>query len=450
MEKEKQNFIEGARKNGYSKETAEGIFEMLLPFAGYGFNKSHAAAYSVIAYRTAYLKANYPAEFMAANLTNEINNPDKFAQYLIETKSMGIEITPPSVNHSEKHFTVVDGKIVYGLQGIKHVGEGAVESILREREQNGPYKNFLDFLVRSEPRALNSKLLESMINSGAFDGLGDNRPTLLANMEPAVKYAQKRRENETSGQASLFDTEEVAAMDTFEMVLTPDSTLLEKLEIEKNLLGFYVSGHPMDIYRDVWKRSVTVDLGQPDRLPHGRTVNLVAMITNLRDIVTKGGSGERMAFLQLSDFNGSVEAVAFPKVWKEYGESVRADGIYGFKGKFESRQDKLSFLLESVVDPQELEPEAIREAHVALVKDLCTSNALRSIMDTCITYKGACRLLLHVVEDLQDIEETAEGSVPASHSEAVVRAGREFSVGYSGEFISAMKEHPAVSDIWFD
>jgi DNA polymerase-3 subunit alpha len=450
MELEKQNFIEGARKKGYSKDIAKGIFEMLLPFAGYGFNKSHAAAYSVVAYQTAYLKANYPAEFMAANLTNEINSPDKFAQYLAETKSMGIEITPPSINKSDKHFTVVEGKIVYGLQGIKHVGEAAVESILRERNENGPFKNFLDFLFRSESRALNSKLLESLIQSGAFDGLGDNRPTLMANMESALKYAQKRKESEAFGQASLFDAEEEAAMETFEMEILPDSTLLEKLEIEKDLLGFYVSGHPMDMYKDVWKRSITVDLGQPERLPLGRPVNLVAMVTGLREITTKGGAGDRMAFLQLSDFNGAVEAVAFPKVWKECETLVRPDGIYGFKGKLETRQDKISYILESVVDPNSLEPQALKEAHMVLVKDLCTQTTLRNIVDTCITYRGPCSLMIHLLEDNSVAEESVEESMEKQQAETMIRAGREFSVTYSDEFIASLREHQAVSDIWFN
>jgi len=450
MQKEKISFIEGARNNGYTKEVAEGIFEMLLPFAGYGFNKSHAAAYSVVAYRTAYLKANYPAEFMAANLTNEINSPDKFTQYINETKAMGIGIAPPSVNHSDKQFNVVDGTIVYGLQGIKNVGEAAVESILRERESHGPYRDFLDFIGRCEAKALNSKLLESLINSGAFDGMGDNRPTLLANTEAAVKYMQKRRENEAYGQASLFDAEEEASMETFTMDKVPDSTLLEKLEIEKDLIGFYISGHPMDIYREVWKRCVTVDLGQPDRIPKGRQINLVAMVIGIREIVTKGGAGDRMAFLQISDFNGSAEGVVFPKIWKECYESVKTDGIYGFKGKFESRQGKLSFLIEAIVPPDTLEPEAIREAHVSLVKELCSPTVLRGVLDTCITYRGSCTLLLHIIDEQDIPSENADNPPTTTRSESIIRAGRDFAVGYSTDFISALKENPAVSDIWFD
>ncbi|MFA5467714.1 MAG: DNA polymerase III subunit alpha [Sphaerochaetaceae bacterium] len=439
MEEEKKHFVAGAINRGYTRELAEGIFEMLLPFADYGFNKSHAAAYSVIAYKTAYLRANYPAEFMAANLTNEMNSPDKFAHYLSETKAMGIDITPPSINKSDKKFTVVDNKIVYGLQGIKNVGEGAVECILKEREKKGPYANFLDFLLRSEVRAINSKLLESLILAGAFDGLGDNRPTLLANMERAVKYVQRRREDIEQGQASLFDSEEESAMETFEMEKHADSTLLEKLEKEKALLGFYVSGHPMDIYREVWQRAVTVDLGQSERLPRSRQVNLIAMLTGVREIVTKGGSGDRMAFLQLSDFNGSVEAVAFPTVWQECADLVKVDAIFGFKGKFEERQGKISFIIESVRPPEELESETLREAHLVLIKPLCTQSALRAIMDTCITYRGSCCLYIHLLEEEN-----------GGKKENIVQAGREFAVGHSEEFITAIKQHQAVSDIWFN
>ncbi len=439
MVKEKEKFIAGAVEKGYKKELADQIFEILLPFAHYGFNKSHAAAYSVIAYKTAYLRANYPAEFMAANLTNEMNSPDKFAHYLDETRMMGLEITPPSINNSDMKFTVVDGKIVYGLQGIKNVGEGAVECILRERDKGGPYTSFLDFLLRSEVRAINSKLLESLILAGAFDSLGDNRPTLLANMEQAVKYVQRRREDREQGQASLFDEEEEAIMESFEMERHPDSTLLEKLEREKALLGFYVSGHPMDIYREAWERAVNVNLGQVDRLPLKRQVSLIAMVTTIREIVTRGGAGDKMAFIQLSDFNGNVEAVAFPDVWKESGELVQVDTILGFKGKFEERHGRISFLIDSITEPQTLESEALREAHLVLIKPLCTPSALRDIMDTCITFRGNCSLFIHL------IEEDEEGK-----REEIVRAGREFAVGHSDEFIEAIKQHQAVSDIWFN
>jgi DNA polymerase-3 subunit alpha len=446
MAKEKVSFIKGAQEKGYSKETAEGIFEMLLPFAGYGFNKSHAAAYSVVAYQTAYLKANFPAEFMAANLTNEMNSPDKFSLYLADTKAMGLKISPPSINTSGKQFTVVNGEIVYGLQGIKNVGAAAVESILRERQENGPYPSFLEFLYRSEPKALNSRLIESLINAGAFDTLKVNRPTLLANAERAIKHAVKRKESTAFGQVSLFDADEEASMETFEMEEVEDSSLLEKLQIEKQLLGFYVSGHPLDIYKEAWARSVSVNLQASDKIPTGRILNLVAMVTQIREHVTKGGTGKRMAFMQLSDFNGEVSAVIFPKAWENIDKEITVDSIYGFTGKFEMRNGDISYIIETITDPDSLEPAALKEAHVSLIKNLCTQNEMRNIMDTCITYPGTMSLILHLQED-QIVEEQEESE--EVKKETIIKASRDFSVTYSQEFISAMQEYKAVGEIWY-
>ena len=216
MEKMKKEFLEGAAVRGYDKKLADDIFEMLKPFAGYGFNKSHAAAYSVVAYKTAYLKANYPAEFMAANLTNEINSPDAFSDYLTSTKEMGIEILPPDINLSEKTFTVVDGKIFYGLQGIKNVGTGAVEEIIRIREEEGPYDSFTDFLDRIDLKLVNRRVIETLIQAGLFDRFGLNRATLLGNLEQVLEWTIKQKESREFGQTSLFDPADEASLSSFE------------------------------------------------------------------------------------------------------------------------------------------------------------------------------------------------------------------------------------------
>ncbi len=449
MALEKVNFIEGAQKKGYSKQIAEDIFEMLLPFAGYGFNKSHAAAYSVIAYQTAFLKANYPAEFMAANLTNEMNSPDKFSLYLADTKSQGLTLTPPSINKSGRQFTVIDGAIVYGLQGIKNVGSAAVESILKERNENGPYLSFLDFLYRNESRVLNTRLIESLIQAGSFDELSVNRPTLLANAEMAIKHAQKRKESSAYGQVSLFDADEEASMETFIMEEVEDSTLLEKLDKEKQLLGFYVSGHPMDMYKEAWKRSVTVNLRSPEKIPTSRSLNLVAMVTSIKEHITKGGMGKRMAFLDLSDFNGEVSAVVLPQTWENYQDTLKVDTIYGFIGQFELRNNDLSFRIDTITEPDSLPPAALKEAHISLTKELCTTKELHSIMDSCITYTGPLSLLLHIKESALETEEGDGEEKKKVEIERVVRAGRDFAVAYSPEFIAAMKEYQAINDIWF-
>lgn len=285
-----------------------------------------------------------------------------------------------------------------------------------------------------------------MIQAGAFDGLGDNRPTLLANMEGAVKHTLKRKESSAFGQVSLFGAEEEAAMDTFAMEEVEDSTLLEKLEKEKQLLGFYVSGHPMDMYRETWQKCVNVDIGQQERLPLSRTVNLVAMVTDLKEIITKGGAGERMAFLQLTDFNGSVEAVVFPDVWNKRSLDLRVDAIFGFKGKFERRQQRLSFVVEEIVEAESLEPNGVKEVHIELIKSLCSDEVLRLILDTCITHKGNCSLYLHLIDEKR--KENNNNGTP-SKRETLIKAGSDFNVAYSEKLIKELEELQAVSEIWY-
>ncbi|MDR2520973.1 MAG: DNA polymerase III subunit alpha, partial [Spirochaetaceae bacterium] len=252
MQKEKEKFIAGALKRGFPESTADVIFEILIPFAGYGFNKSHAAAYSIIAYQTAYLKANFPAEFMAASLTNVMHDTDKLAKYIDEARGMGIPIDPPDVNHSEKLFAVVDGRIVFGFLGIKGVGEGPSEAVIAGRA-GGPYTGFMDFLDRVDIKAVSKKAIELLIQTGAFDRFGEARAVLAENMEKAVEYSQKKKDDKAGGQESLFgDTSEKEYAD-FVFARRADWTREEKLQMEKALIGFYFSGHPLDDYKEQWK-----------------------------------------------------------------------------------------------------------------------------------------------------------------------------------------------------
>lgn len=459
-------FVEGAIAKGYPEKLARYIFEMLKPFAGYGFNKSHAVAYSVVAYQTAFLKANYPAEFMAANLTNEMNSPDKFSEYLREAKHMGIDVLPPTINYSERQFNVVDGKIVYGLAGIKNVGEGVADLIIQERTANGPYESFIDFLVRVGSKAMNSKLLESLIKAGTFDSMGENRPTLMANLEAAVTYAQKQKESKESGQSSLFEGDDI---DTFTLVRQPDWEMREKLEIEKALLGFYISGHPLDLYRDAWKRSVLVDFSKPERFPRDRQVSLVAMITDIRTLMTKKQT--MMGFLELADFSGTLEATCFPNAWAEISGKIEKDGIYGFQGKFEynPKRETIGFLVDSVCDPYELEPVALKEAHIQIEKHMCSDDMLDTLKETIVDNlgRGRCRTILHIEDSAAaltlashqaeeagfEASEAPEGAIDAPTvpiPQTVIAAGYEFSVDYSEKLIEELKKIPGVTTVWFD
>lgn len=365
LAEEKVKFVEGATKLGRDPKHAAEIFEMLEPFAQYGFNKSHAVAYSIVAYQTAFLKANYPSEFLAANLTNEMGNPDKFKDYLALADSMGIRILPPSINDSDMHFNVVGNDIVYGLAGIKNVGENITGLIVAEREKNGKYKDFMDFLSRQGDGVANSRVLEALIKSGCFDCVGEDRATLMANLEDAIAYDKSSREMTAYGQISLFGDETM--LDSFTFKPAEPWSKKEILDMERELIGRYVSGHPLDEYKDDIERCVWVDISRPAELPKGRDVSLVCQITSLRSLKTKRGS--RMASMVLTNAQGSIEAVAFPKVWEAYDEKIADEGIYGFVGRFEERQDRggeLQFIISQICEPAQLPSEAIRRVSLSM------------------------------------------------------------------------------------
>jgi len=431
-------FEEGAEKLGRTKAHADAIFEMLEPFAGYGFNKSHAVAYSIVAYQTAFLKANYPAEFLAANLTNEMGNPNKFNEYLEVAKEMGLKIQPPDINKSDCYFTVVRGVIVYGLAGIKNVGEEPVKLLVDEREKNGPFTSFVNYLMRLDGRSYNSKLLESLIKAGAFDSLGINRPTLLANIEGAVQFVSHRKEETAYGQISLFNETTEPQMEEFQMDMKEDWAMAEKLETEKQILGFYISGHPLDQYRKVIKECVVVDTSKPELLPFGRDTNIVASLTSLRQYTTK--SNTIMAFLSLTDKNATFSATMFPKTYAQYKDSLQVDGIYGFSGKFDKSRgiDKLSFLISTVYkDPTQLPRSAVTECHIEMDKLVCTPEVLNTLHDTCLGFLGSLRLFLTI----RDTE---------NHTRTTILCGREYSVQFSDEFTSKVKETLPIESMYYN
>ena len=382
-------FKAGAVKKGHSEKHAEEIFHILEPFAGYGFNKSHAVAYSVVAYQTAYLKANFRAEFLAANLTNEMGSPDKFKEYLNLAPKYGIKIVPPSINRSDKHFNVDKGDIIYGLAGIKNVGEGVVEIIVEEREKNGPYKSFMDFLDRQGENTLNSRLIESLIKAGAFDELGVDRATLLANLEDALKFDKANKANSAFGQMSLFgDDEEEGGLGTFEMREAEKFPLMELLRMEKEMLGFYISGHPLDTFKKEIQECVRVNLSDRDTIPFGKQTQLVAQVLGQRVVLTKKGA--KMAIYTLQTKEGDLDAVAFPKTFEEVQNKTEVDGIYGFVGTINKKDDDtLSFVIDGITSPSELKPEAVSRIHIRLYNYVeITRDGLASLMPIFTKYNG--------------------------------------------------------------
>jgi DNA polymerase-3 subunit alpha len=359
LDGEKIPFLEGAAKQGYSAQKAEEIFDILVPFAGYGFNKSHAAAYSVLAYQTAYLKANFPAEYMAATLIVEIKSSDKLLYTIVETRKMGISVDPPHINYSDKLFTVVDGRIIYGFLGIKGVGDTPAEEIVRGRK-DGPYKSFMDFLERVDIKIVGKKVIELLIQTGAFDSFGMTRETLIGNLEKAVEYAQNKKEDKLIGQSSLFDDTTDVKYADFEFEKFDEISRAERLNLEKQLIGFYFSGHPMDEYKEIWQKAVKTDLSDIENLKTGHCI-LVGIIKNIKTIVTKTGS--RMAFAALSDYNGEIEVTFFAGSWERCRNHIETDKVVILQGKidYQKDKDKYSFIAEDYIDRQDIDT-AINEA----------------------------------------------------------------------------------------
>src|SRR6056297_128884 len=433
MEKLKVDFINGAIEKGHSKQHAKDIFEMLIPFSQYGFNKSHAAAYSVIAYHTAYLKANYPAEFMAANLTNEINNPDKLSIYITETAAMGIEILPPDINLSDHNFSVSDGRVVYGLVGIKNVGKGAVEEILRARKAEGLYENFIDFLGKADLRSVNRKVIETLIQCGAFDSLGHARATLMENLDQALEFIQKKKEREQFGQTSLFEGAQQEEMERFDFEEYDEWPTQERLQQEKALLGFYVSGHPLDTYRETWKRTVNINLGRPDHFVPNAKYSLLGIVTSVRSIFTK--KGRPMASLQIEDYNGTIELVAFSDQWEEHRETIEVDSILACSGRLDLSRGDPNFIVETILKPEDLKETETREVHIRLERNTMSEEGLYNLRSYLFDHKGTCPLFLHL-------------NNTNGQQETIIKASSQITLSSARNVLEELSRYPTIEDVW--
>jgi len=433
MERMKAEFIVGAEKKGYNPKLASDIFEMLIPFAGYGFNKSHAAAYSVIAYKTAYLKANYPSEFMAANLTNEINSPDKLTLYINETKNMGIKILPPDINLSDKNFSVEKKDIVYGLVGIKNIGEAAVDEIIRSRKENSVFESFLDFLYKVDLRVVNRKVIESLIKCGVFDHFSMNRATLMHNLDTMIEFTTTKKDGEKFGQASLFDENDETMIPPIHIETVEEWPQKDNLRNEKELLGYYFSGHPLDKYKNIWKKNVSLDLSHSDRAQGDRKYTLLGIINEVRTIITK--SGKPMAFVQLEDFNGTIECIFFPKIWEKEETIIHEDTVIGLSGKIDLSRGEPKFLVDEVILPEKLKKTKTSEIHIKINRDICKEEDLVSLREYLMDSTGSCAVYLHLPS-----EDTKK--------DTVIKASGQIRIEPSGAVLKGIKQHPSIADVW--
>ena len=356
MEQERKNFtygnpeegVPGCVANGIDAKVADHIYDTMMDFAKYAFNKSHAACYAVVAYQTAYMKYYHPVEFMAALMTSVIDNPSKVADYIMTSRSMGIQILPPDINVGENGFSVADGQIRYALSAIKSVGRPVIDAVVAEREARGPYLNLGDFVTRVTDRDMNKRVVEHFIKAGAMDSLGGTRKQLLSVYMQVIDGIQQNRKNNLAGQITLFDLAGEEEKVDYRVSL-PDVGEYSKemlLAFEKEVLGIYISGHPLEEYRETWKKHITKTTADfmldeetgETRVEDGARVTIGGMITEKKIKYTK--NEKVMAFLQVEDLVGSVEVIVFPRDYEKYGNAVMEDSKVFIKGKVSVEEDK--------------------------------------------------------------------------------------------------------------
>lgn len=341
LSQERDHFINGALNKGYDEGTANKIYDLIVRFANYGFNRSHAVAYSMIAYQLAYLKANYPLYFMAALLTSAIGNDSKIAQYARELQQMDIKLFPPSINKSAFSFLPEGGGVRYSLAGIKGVGIAALKEIFQAR-RNHPFKDVFDFCIRVPHKAASRKVLEALVYSGAFDEFGKDRAVLLATIDVAIEHAQLVAP-EGSGQIDMFEDDEFSLKPKYTEV--DPMRIEDKLSMEKEVLGVYLSKHPASIFEQEFKAAGVKPVASHTA---GQRARLGVYITEQKKIRTK--KGEAMAFLTLSDASGEIEGVVFPAVFKQVGHLLTKGTITLVEGRFETREGNSQFIVRAVPD----------------------------------------------------------------------------------------------------
>ncbi len=431
MAKMKKQFMAGSGKKGIDPAVAEEVFAMIEKFASYGFNKAHAASYAVLTFRTAWLKAHYPTEFMAALLTSEIRTgaSDKLGMYVGVTRDMGVEVKPPDINESQMFFSTDGPDIRFGLAAIKNVGQGPVSEILRARE-DGPFQSFQDFCERVDATKVGSRAVECLITCGAFDRMEGTRPQLIAIMAEALELGAASRREKESGQTSLFealeDTADAQSLNQIPLPELPDWPDREKFNREKELAGIFLSGHPLDRFRaDARSFADTASTDLPDLQPD-QFVRMVGMITACREITTK--KGDPMAFVELEDFEGKYEVVVFPRTYEECKYTLTIDQMLYIEGKYSIREGE-------------------DEGKVLVNKAEALENVRRARAKFIDIEMPADAVDIQHLESMRKLFRTYQGKVPirlmlngGDREKVIIQADNRFRINPTDEFLAALEK----------
>ncbi|HYB90694.1 MAG TPA: DNA polymerase III subunit alpha [Candidatus Binataceae bacterium] len=423
MEKERAHFIEGARKNGLSAALAQSIFEKIETFASYGFNRSHASAYSLTTYRTAYLRAHYPREFMAALMSLEMDDVAKTYKNIAALREMRIPILPPDVNQSRVKFTVAGDAIRFGLGAIRGIGAKVAEAIIAERERGGPFAGLADFSVRVGAQLSNRRVLEALIKCGAFDSVAGVRAALMAQVDDALKLAQRAQSDAVRNQMGLFGAA-AKAPSLPPRDPAPEWEPKEKLRYEKEVLGFYITAHPLDKYDRELRRVSRITTADLPSAPDGSAVQIAGVIHAVK--LKNNKAGKRYATLSLEDRDGSVEAIVWPETYQKYESIIHGDEPVLARGKLDVDDERAQIILDEVRPLGTALVDSVREVRIRASRDRLENGGLDALKAALERYRGKSVTYLHLGLD--------------DGREAVLLLGEGFRVAPSDAFIAELEQ----------
>ena len=394
MAMHRERFMQGAAKNNIPSEKAGKIFGLMEKFGGYGFNKSHSAAYALIAYQTAYLKAHFPVEFMASLLTSEMHSTDGVVKYIGECRSHGIEVLPPDINESDKVFAVSGSKIRFGLAAVKNVGEGAIESIIEARG-NGNFSSLFEFCEQVDLKKVNKRVIESLIKCGAFDATGNYRSQMLAALEDCIDYGQRVQKERTDPQMGLFNlTEAQKSVNLPSMPEMKEWEEKELLALEKESLGFYITGHPLNRYEDLLGKFTNTNSVSLRERNDGETVTLGGMVRSVKTIKTK--KGDLMAFVTLEDLQGAVEITIFSSLYANVYDLLTNDNTILVRGLLQKDENSAKLLADSVIAIDKAEETWTTSIHFNLDITRTEKNLLEELNAVIKRHPGSCPAFIHL------------------------------------------------------
>lgn len=418
----KKEFVEGASKKGIDKRIASKIYALIQKFASYGFNRSHSAAYAVLAYQIGYLKAHYPSEFMAANLSSEINNKDRVIILSNEVRSMGLEILPPDINYSEVYFAPNDKSIRYGLNAIKNVGEKAAENIVSSRKREGGFKTLFQFVVALDLKCVSRKVLECLIAAGATDSLEGNRAQKFGTVDIAIQYAQSLQAERDNKQVNLFQLGGNTTKSVLSEPSLPDIPPWsdnKRWFKEKELVGMYLTGHPLLQYTTEIETFSNYDFTEPLSRFDKEIVKLGGIISKIKKLMDR--KNRQMAFITLESLNGTVEAIAFADIYERFKENIKVDNLVFVQGKVSRRGEKDERILVESINPLKgLMDRKSKNLNIRLEAEKIEKSDIENLKKLATQYKGDCDLILHIYDKNKNSRIVRSGSVKVSPNKELI------------------------------